>query len=169
MGRMTDEFGVTHRTLEVPHSFLGTNRKPKIPIDSLPALTGWKLYEGVTLMGRSGNDRYQWKVASVLGNLYRVEAHREERNGHPTSDDGRVKVSALSDPTFHCGTGWVRLNAPPPPDIGRLFLVISAQAWSRSRRCSSSGLLAKERVDLDVLETGRSAEPRRCNLDLGRQ
>ncbi|KTR74594.1 hypothetical protein NS234_18685 [Microbacterium oxydans] len=86
--------------ITVPRSFLGFRRAPEYRRERRVTLQGWRLHEVQTLMGHSGDEWYQWKVAAALGSdgeLYRVESHREERNGRPTSDDGTVTVGPLED------------------------------------------------------------------------
>lgn len=94
------DLAVANDVVEVPRSFLGFKRKPTYQAQERVILQGWELREVRTLMGHSGDEWYQWTVTAALGAdgvLYRVERHREERNGVPTSENGRVIVTTLED------------------------------------------------------------------------
>lgn len=97
------DLAVETETVTIPRSFLGFKRAPEYRHEHRVTLQGWQLHEVRTLMGHSGEEWYQWTVAVALGadgELYRVERHREERNGVPTSDNGRVIVTPLDDTEF---------------------------------------------------------------------
>ncbi|MDL9978634.1 hypothetical protein [Microbacterium candidum] len=102
-GTQPTELAAVDEVVTVPRSFMGFNRRPEYRRERRVLLWGWPLREVQTLMGTSGNEWFRWTVTAALGvdgNLYRVELHREQRNGVPTSDDGKVTVSLLADTEF---------------------------------------------------------------------
>ena len=102
-GVAISDLAIEMEIVSIPRSFLGFKRAPDYRQEHRVTLQGWQLHEVGTLMGQSGDEWYQWTVAVALGSdgeLYRVERHREERNGVPTSDNGRVIVTPLDDAEF---------------------------------------------------------------------
>lgn len=102
-GAKANDLVVTTEVVAVPRSFLGIKRAPTYRHEQKVTLRGWELHQVRTLMGQSGPEWYQWTVAIALGadgELYRVERRREERNGRPTSNDGKVIVAPFPDAEF---------------------------------------------------------------------
>ena len=84
----------------VPQSFLGFKRRPIYREEYKVTFRGWQLDEVTTLLGQSGPEWYKRTVAVAIGTdgeLYRIERRREEKNGRPTLEDGRMIVTEIND------------------------------------------------------------------------
>jgi hypothetical protein len=99
-GSRPDDLVVHETIVAVPRKFLGIPRTAEYRPQYEVQLRGWELATVTTLQGTSGDEWFRWTVTAALGTdglLYRVERHREERNGSPTGDDGSVSFTTLND------------------------------------------------------------------------